>query len=401
MSIVHLIGWETGNLQAEPREVDSSPETGSPASGTGVSLESSIVRTGNGSLKVDAVSSQAGAWSVRVVSPNDWFRIYVRVTSRPALLARVIIGSTGNFAFNLILNPNGALGYRQGLTTLGTSSTVLTDTTKWYRVEYRMTNGTSIVVLRIDGVDQVTASPSNLVGGSTLGPNEGLPIADTYTVYFDDYAEDNTGFPGEGKCILLIPISDNARDTLWKGGVGGTTNLWNAVNNTPPIGTDTETDLTQIEHAGGAGGTTDRYDANMTTYSTAGITANDAINCVKPFIWHGEDIAPGDKLLKFNVLSNPATAETSNFNVANASSGALGTWPTGWWVTPGPPATPTFSPAIDVSVSPVMRVVRPETASRVASVCFMGIYVDYTPASAMISARPTLINQAVNRAATW
>src|SRR5213079_3376565 len=44
-----------------------------------------------------------------------------------------------------------------------------------------------------------------------------------------------TSWPGEGNIVLLKPTSDNQIGS-WTGGAGGTTNLWDAVNNTPPVG---------------------------------------------------------------------------------------------------------------------------------------------------------------------
>lgn len=200
-------------------------------------------------------------------------------------------------------------------------------------------------------------------------------------IYFDDFAVNSTAgssqnsWCGPGKQVLLIPISDNARDTLWTGGVGGTSNLFDAVNNLPPIGTATETNLTQIEHAGGASGTTDRYDANMTTYATAGLKAGDKLLCARGVIVTGEDVGAGDKLLSFEGLSNPVIASTGNFNVISSGTNTpLGTYPTNWKFTR---TGYVYDQAVTLGTSPVLRVVRPETASRVASVCFMGLFVEY------------------------
>jgi len=90
----------------------------------------------------------------------------------------------------------------------------------------------------------------------------------------------------------------------------------------------------------------------------------------------GEDIATGTKLLNFEVISNPAIASPGNVT-AGDNAGALGTYPTAW--TDRLHQSPTYNPTVDLQASPVMRVRRPETASRVASVCFMAMLVDYTP----------------------
>ena len=275
-----------------------------------------------------------------------------------------------------------------GSAQIGSASAALGQN-QWYRIELKITIGTGAVdaaELLIDGVSIASTSGASI---SDLVPNT-LALGTDTTAALDDWAlNDDQGsnqnsYPGSGGIVLLVPISDNARAALWTGGVGGTTNLFDAVNNEPPIGTATETDLTQIEHAGGAAGSTDAYDANMTTYTTAGIGASDTINVLQLLAAHGEDIATGTKLLAFSVVSNPAIATSGNVN-AGDNVGALGTWPSNWAVHRG---TVTYTPSVTVGTSPVMRALRPETANRVASVCFMGMLVDYTPAVATLSPPP-------------
>jgi hypothetical protein len=117
----------------------------------------------------------------------------------------------------------------------------------------------------------------------------------------------------------------------------------------------------------------------MTSYAVAGIVAGDLINAIRYFIVHGEDVATGTKLLNFSLVSNPAAASgIANFTAGN-DAGLLGTYGALWTTTYN---TIVASPSVAVGTSPVMRVVRPETATRVASVCFMGMYVEYTPAVA-------------------
>lgn len=375
-----VYGFDTGSLSAEP-----TPETASPsnpisaATSTGsVSLNTnaSFLRTGAGSLKLTPASGAAGYYDISnglSIGRPFYYRFYALPSSLPAS-QRLLAGSTEASALGLRINSDGSLQMYNNTTSLFTSSTKLTDTSKWYRIEIKSVSSPSALVeLLIDGVSQGT-SASSAAMRYYLGAND--TVAATYTIYIDDIVIDDSSYPGDGKVLLLVPISDNARATLWTAGAGGTSNLFAAVDNTPPTGTASETDSTQIEHAGGAAGTTDAYDANMTAYSTAGIASGDTINSVMPFVWCGEDSATGDKLLSFNIKSNPATTNSGSFNVADSSSGALGTWPTGWWR-----ATAALGGAPSDLTSPVMTVIRPETASRVASVCFMGIYVDYTPAA--------------------
>lgn len=272
-------------------------------------------------------------------------------------------------------------------TQIGSPSSVLS-AGQWYRIELYSQIGSGSSddsgELRINGV--TVASETNATRATSAGTGTSIGFMSSTgavcTLNVDDIALNDssggsqTSWPGSANVVLLLPISDNARATLWTGGVGGTSNLFEAVNNTPPTGTASETDSTQIEHAGGAAGTTDAYDANMTSYATAGMAAPDTVNLIDYMIACGEDIATGTKLLNFSLVSNPTSASgLANFDVFPAS-GALGTYPSNWTIKHN---TIVYAPSVTVGTSPVMRVVRPETASRVASVCFMGMYVEFVP----------------------
>jgi hypothetical protein len=314
---------------------------------------------------------------VTTPSHSDGTRIRARFrfTVLPAT-ARIFVGSAT--LSSLRINPDGTVGFYTGASTLiGTSAIALTDTSRWYTIEWLHNQaGGNVARLRIEGVDEVTTADNNGFQ-PRLGCND--TVAATYTMYVDDLVYDNAAFPGEGAVRLLLPISDSARAALWVAGSNATTattNLFEGVNNTPPIGTATSIPVANgISHEGGAAGTTDDYDANMTSYSTAGIGAGSTINAVQAVVAHAEDIATGAKLLTFSVKSNPAQgAFETNFTAGNGS--AAGTYPTNWVITRG---TIISGPSVTLGTSPVMTMRRPETASRRADVCFMGIYVDYTP----------------------
>jgi hypothetical protein len=318
-------------------------------------------------------------------------RGYFHFTNLPSTTVRIMLTGTGSTVGSARLTSGGKLQLFNDTagTQIGSDSAATVTTGTWYRVElyYRnnTTAGTDELELRLDGVSVASANnltfsglASTLTCGFHQAPGANLTCDVDDIVVHDGNGANNTSWPGSGKVVLLKPISDNARDTLWTGGAGGTSNLYEAVNNLPPVGTATETDTTQIEHAGGAAGTTDRYDANMTTYATAGIAAADTINAIYLVAEHGEDVTTGTKLLNFEVVSNPAIASTGNVSAGN-DLGGLGTYPTLWSRHRG---TIAEAQSVTVGTSPVMRVRRPETASRVASVCFMGMFVSFTPAVA-------------------
>lgn len=376
---------------------------------TATTVETTIFRSGSASAKVDSGAGNA-AGNVRtgastVTLANGQTKVYfgricyyfvdypIDGTEISALATCHVGGGSGNLSIQM--NSTGNLRANADGSASSYSSQVVSKN-EWHRIEVKWTvtqvtttNQTiTINAIFLDGTDlSLTATNTGSSGINAIaylsagwltapGANKVCYIDDV--AWNDDQGASQNSYPGDEKIVLFLPISDNARDTLWTGGAGGTTSLFDAVNNTPPVGTASETNTTQIEHAGGAGGTTDRYDANMTTYTTAGIASGDTINVMQFFDVDGEDVTTGTKLLNFEVLSNPVMASPGNVTAGN-DAGGLGTYPSFWSVHR---SGMTYNPSVTVGTSPVMRVRRPETATRVASVCFMGIYVSYTPAAA-------------------
>lgn len=326
---------------------------------------------------------------------GEWFaRFYLMIVTAPAG-AQLIAGFGSTAApsdVHILLNANRTIQLRRGVSTnVGSASAALT-LNQWYRIELRYKVGVGAVdevEARIDGVQLaiVTAVSITDTNPAAFAVGwQGTPGGTTPDIRFDDVAvndasgSDQNSWPGDGNIVLLKPISDSFRPSLWNTGAGGITNLWDGVDNTPPAGlvSASATHTSQIEHGGGSAGTTDGYEANMTSYASAGVPAGATINLVQPVAVTGEDIATGAKLLSFNVKSNPATTNTGAFDVNNGVSAAVGTFPTNWFTKADAPVA--YAPTVVLGTSPVMTIIRPETASRVASCCFMGIIVDYTPA---------------------
>jgi hypothetical protein len=145
------------------------------------------------------------------------------------------------------------------------------------------------------------------------------------------------------------------------------------VNNTPPVGlaAASATNASQIENP--TSSATDNCDFNMQSYLVAGVPAGSTIYGVRSIVAHGEEIATGTKAGSVQILSNPAQGAESAFNYGN-DAGAEGTYPTTWAV------------AADVEVSgsgvalgtqPVVRIGKRTATTRVVSVCFVGLYIDY------------------------
>jgi hypothetical protein len=356
------------------------------------SYNTATVRTGAASVRCNPASGAQGHLANFVLGgePANYTHFALNVASLPSV-TRLIAGAISAGFINVRLTSAGALAVYLNTTLIDTSAAAFASP-GWHWVGIRQVTGTSVAFLQIDGSDAVTGTAT--VTGTTDGIGFSGTEASAVDAYVDDVIFDSAGFLGPSKVALLLPISDNARATLWTGGSGGTTNLYDAVNNTPPIGTATETNLTQIEHAGGSGGTTDAYDANMTTYTTAGVGASDTVLALQGIVVWGEDVATGTKRLSYSGVSNPAWTGEDAIDVSTGDgSMALGTYgvtgpPDGWNERRSAVVT---SPSVTLGTSPVMRVLRPETASRVASVCFMGIYVAWTPATGVPSSQSVVI----------
>lgn len=363
MAITFMCGWELGTTD----EVDFTTSGGSPVTST---LQA---RTGSRSFRAATGNTNI---SFAPTGTINYFHFGLYIATLPS--ANMIIMQLNGI--NLLLTTTGNLRVGSG----GSDSTVTLSTGTWYWIGYRGVTGTSVVLFQIDGVDQVTGNFTSSGTAITIGTQS----AGTVDVYYDDLIGDDAGFVAPTKVSLLAPISDNARATLWTTGAGGTTALWDAVDNVPPGGlaSGSETATSSIKHAGGAAGTTDAYDANLQSYTTAGVTSGATIVAVQSFIRCGADIATGTKLLAVGLVSNPAESLSGSFTLPGVAHGAdSATTPTSW-ITDRHAAT--ISPSVTLGTSPVLRVNRPETASRVACVDFMGLYVAWRPAAAAAANPP-------------
>jgi len=381
MSTTLICGWE-GNeslSRATGQSIDSCVLVTA-----GATIESTIVRSGAHSLKINATSGVA-AWANLVIAIPGYIRFYICVTVLPSSVQRVIFGSTTTI--NLRLNPNGSIEYYNATTSIGTSTTRLTDTTRFYRIEVRQANGSSVPVLRIDGSTEVVGSPSTWPAPSAIGASG--TEADACTVYFDDLIVNNSQFPDPGKVILLTATGDSLVTNWTRGGGSTNTGLWQSVSALPPPGVASanETDSTNIESASSSGSAA--YAATIAAYSSGGIQASDKINAIQIVLLHGEDIQTGTKTGTVELTSNPivnALTLGAAGNGVGSDAGAHGLYAntnssSNHWSSETVAGQFIDNPSVVIGSSPVMKVIKTDVTTRVACVCFMGIYVDYTPAN--------------------
>lgn len=368
MARTYICGFELGALGTECTE----------ATGWNISANRPVVdstaRTGTYSAKFDPPSATQHYFILRNTTAwSGYIRMYVRVATLPGS-TRVFAGDTAS-GINLRLTSAGAIAIYNGGSLLGTSTTLLTDTARWYRVEVRCANGTSVPILLIDGGTEVTGTPSSWTMKAWLGASD--TVATTYSLRIDDLSVDDAEFPGEGKVVMLRPTSLNAGGSWREGDGSGTANMSAAVSTKPPPGNSVETASTNIESA--ASSTTDNCDMNMTTYLAAGITAGDTVKGTQAVVRHGEDIVTGTKGGAVKIVSNPAQSGENTFNYGNdAGAHGVDNDPSSnvWYTTYGTVQTA----AVNVNVAPVMRVGKRTATTRIVCVDAMGIYVDYTPA---------------------
>src|SRR6266576_2619312 len=349
-------------------------------------------RSGAACFKCDSaanVTSHLGTNVTLAINTTYLMRAYIRTTLVPGGISPQIMGGSAPF---ITIFTGGVLRCFAGGAAQGDSTAVVNDNA-WHCVEMSFTISGTVTIYtaaeaRLDGTRFAAwsgstsfASPGSVFNcGWCTAPGSGLPNS---VLYVDDLAvNDNTGaaqntWPGEGKVVLLLPISpDNARGANWVAGAGGTTNLWDAVNNVPPAGAATGTNTSQLHNI--TKDTTGNYDANLTTYTTAGVGATDIVNIVQP-IWN---VSGANATAAAQLVSNPV-ANAGAASTVSWTGFAPGAFPTNWnWV--APPAQFVYNPAVAKGTSPVLRVGIRTNATTEIAVDFMGALVEYAPPRSLV-----------------
>src|SRR5512143_3113202 len=122
MARVFLTGFD-----ALDRYVDTGTSGAYP---TGVTVETTIVHVGGGSLKFIPPSAIATAQIYGSPTQATYYRAYFRFTVLPSSTARRFVGASGTT--DLRINPSGTVAVYYNNSLIGTSTAALTDTSKWY-----------------------------------------------------------------------------------------------------------------------------------------------------------------------------------------------------------------------------------------------------------------------------
>ena len=222
----------------------------------------------------------------------------------------------------------------------------------------------------------------NIGGTGTLGSwtfgNLGSSTCDVYisqAIINDSTGESENGQIGYQKVALLKPVSDNSREGFVTG-AGGTTNLFNAVDNYPPVGVanGSKTATSQIYSA--TNNTNHFYRANTATYEAsiasggAGLIAGDTITAMMTLARVGNSSGTARNMaVKCN--ANPVIPEATT-----ATSGTAGTDPTGWRTITSSyiyAPTPTRSSGAQPNI-------RKAAGTTDATACdSLGVYLSYRP----------------------
>lgn len=363
-------------------------------SGTGtLTFDTGTVRSGARSFKVDAGAGNATivtSFDVSTVNGRNYYqRSYINIPAAPTADSTIMLSlNSGGEVMGVRLTTSLTLLLRAGGVQVGSASPALS-TGQWYRVELRSKIGTGATdecELLLDGVSIASTAVANVSDtalsifrfgwGQAPGANKALYFDDV--ALNDDQGANQNSWPGDGNVVLLLPTADSAVGAGWTLGSGGTP-LFGGVDNTPPAGVADTGTTAQIRNA--TSNANSAYDATMTTYTAAGVPAGATVNVVDPIVATAAPVSTGAKQGTVGLASNPAITP-----VALAAAGvsgafwqgnAAGTYPTGWKISHG---TVTYAPAVTLGTAPVMRINQVTSSTRIAMACFMGIYVDYTPA---------------------
>lgn len=369
-----------------------------------VSRDTTVFRSGLASWKCDSTGSNLSA-TVEITSPTYvdgrtyFFRSYVRAAAAPATVMNIFAAGSVTGTPLVEFRTDGALQLNVSNVVRGSPSAVVTDST-WHRVELSVaataTGNWGSAELRLDGATVATWSGTQVRGGNLfqmgwIGPGAGASLV----LNVDDAAlNDSTGsvnnsWCGAGAVVLLKPTADSAVGTGWtlgtgtaiSGGTGKT-----AVANTRPLGVAdlaAGSDPKQIRNA--TSNANVNYDATMTTYTAAGVGASDTVNAVQCWAATAAPVTTSAKLGTVGIVSNPTVANVSLGATGTAGAfwaGSLaGTYGAGWKWSPG---TMAETPTVTKGTAPVMRITQVTASTRIAVVCGMFIYVDYSPPSANV-----------------
>jgi uncharacterized protein YaiE (UPF0345 family) len=393
MARIITCGFEMQNISptavANVAEGEGYRLTASPEADT------TIKRSGAASLKVNAASEYANWLSGSSWTYADdrtyWMRVYVYIDGDPTgrvyvatvysgntRICGVMIESTGlNTERRLRLMDSASVTFHSGTTVLAINT--------WHRIDFKFmrpsTNPTTTGQLEywLNDVQQHASTTANLSAsvpnqfraGQALASSPGINVyCDDVAVNDDQTGGDQTGRPTPGKILLASPTSDVSRAS-WTDGTGGTTNLYQAVDNLPPTGKALATPpaaTDQIRNTATGSMTNERYVGNTASY--LGLISTDVVKIVQAVATVSNSAATA-RAVGVQAYSNPTDTEQT----ANTPALATTNYPSTAWATIRGQVN--YNPTVANSASQVA--VRKTVASDELSCAYLGLYVEYLP----------------------
>lgn len=382
-----LSGFEHG--VGPPAVVDTAEGQGFQAIGTAPLIDTGTVKYGSRSMKIPAANgTSSAAWdnsaATWALGRSYFIRtpIWIGSGTVPSLIDILSLWTASAGLVTVYLTATGALAFYYNPTFALQGTSAVLSRNAWHTLEisiFMPAAGNGTMEARIDGTQFAVnnaiahggAALRQVRAGRTGGTAAGVDLFYDHVVMADDQGSANNTWLGvDGGVVMQRPTADNGTRVGWTGGAGGTTNLWDALNNVPSVGvTDPGTNTSQIRDA--AASATDNYDAVLQSLRAAGVPVGAVVNAVQSIGIFG---ATGVINTSLQLTSNPVEgAET--VVAAQAAGGAPGTYPSNWITRRGPAIdNPTVAPS-----SPSVLRIGKRTASSVAIAGSAGAYVLFTP----------------------
>lgn len=247
--------------------------------------------------------------------------------------------------------------------------------------------GNDTITGRIDGTQFATFTGALTASfGNTpyfgISANAGITAHYTDWAINDDQSGTDDSWCGDARTAMLLPVSDDTVNSSpfsadsWRLANSGTSNLFTAVDNTPPIGVATPGTTSPASQIVCDTPSVDRNYVAITETYDAKIPASATIPLVQVIVGHAESVNTGTKSGIVQLSANPSDAGTV-FTYGD-DVGAAGTWATNWRVARGA-ATIGTSVTRGTGASVLAHV---NANTRNVDVCFLGAYVEYVPAIA-------------------
>jgi hypothetical protein len=347
------------------------------------SIQGGTKRTGGYAIRANPTAG-TGYVTIKSVAaggtPRDIvgsIRFYLYVTTLPDAASKIMADftSTGTLSRWVRLETDGRLTIGLGASSSTGTNTVSVNT--WYLID--VYNSFSLTALDVDGIRWRTVAASSGIAHPEIRFGLSVDASPNVTgeIFIDDILlDDSVGVPaiGAGQSILVLPTTDPGSLNSWTGGAGGTSNLWDAVNNIPPQGDTSSSNVKYIKNAA-SGGNLD-YIPTAQTYATAGVGASDTVNAVMAITNDCEAVSTATKVGGVWINANPAqTAGGNNFDYGNDTATTCGTFPSGWATHFGSVSTT----GITIGSAPTVAVRKTTSTTRVVDDDFLAIYVDYVP----------------------